>query len=290
MTAPPDGQPAADRPPVPEHPAAPERPAAPEHPAAPDRPAVIRRLRAAGCVFAEDEADLLISSAGSTGELAAMVERRVAGLPLEQVLGWVEFAGLRLAVAPDVFVPRRRTELLVRRAVELTDAGATVVDLCCGCGAIAAAVAARLRPARLVAADIHPAAVACARTNLTPYGAQVCRGDLFEALPVDLLGAVDLLVANVPYVPTTAVALLPPEARLHEPRQSLDGGPDGLDVLRRVAERGVDWLAPGGHLVVETSEGQRAEALRILTVAGLDATAVQDDDLGATVVAGRNRG
>src|SRR5919198_868550 len=103
---------------------------------------IVSRLRAAGCVFAEDEALLLISAAGSPGELAAMVDRRIAGLPLEHVLGWAEFCGLRIAVDPEVFVPRRRTELLVRQAIALARPGAVVVDLCCGSGAVGAALAA----------------------------------------------------------------------------------------------------------------------------------------------------
>jgi release factor glutamine methyltransferase len=107
-----------------------------------DEAAVIIRLRAAGCVFAEDEARLLISAARTPAELDAMVARRTAGLPLEQVLGWAEFCGLRIAVAPGVFVPRRRTEFLVRQAAELARPGAVIVDLCCGAGAIGAALAA----------------------------------------------------------------------------------------------------------------------------------------------------
>src|ERR1700710_2101255 len=102
---------------------------------------VVLRLRAAGCVFAEDEARLLTEAAGTPAELADMVDRRVAGLPLEQILGWGGFDGLRLAQDPGVFVPRRRTEFLVRCAVPLVPAGGVVVDLCCGCGALGTAVA-----------------------------------------------------------------------------------------------------------------------------------------------------
>src|SRR5450631_1505826 len=94
-------------------------------------PAIVARLSAAGCVFAEDEAQLLISAARSPAELTAMVDRRVAGLPLEQVIGWAEFCGLRIAVDPGVFVPRRRTEFLVAQAIDLAGRAALVVDLCC---------------------------------------------------------------------------------------------------------------------------------------------------------------
>ncbi len=110
--------------------------------------AVVGRLRAAGCVFAEDEAQLLFAQAETAGELAGLVQRRVAGLPLEHVLGWAEFAGLRVVVEPGVFVPRHRTELLVREAAALASEMAIsgsallVVDLCCGSGAVGTALAA----------------------------------------------------------------------------------------------------------------------------------------------------
>jgi release factor glutamine methyltransferase len=251
------------------------------------RTAIISRLRAAGCVFAEDEAQLLIDAAQTPATLLAMVERRVAGLPLEHIVGWVDFCGLRIAVDPGVFVPRRRTELLVRRAAALAVPGATIVDLACGCGAVGVAVAALVDGVALYAADIEPAAVRCARRNLAALGGQVYAGDLYDPLPVRLRGQVDVLVANVPYVPTEAVNLLPPEARIHEPLVALDGGADGLDVLRRVAAAARDWLAPGGHLLLETSADQADAALDVLAGAGLTPTVASDEELHATVVIGR---
>ena len=148
------------------------------------RSAVTARLRAAGCVYAEDEADLLISAARDEAELAALVDRRAAGQPLEHVLGWAEFCGLRIAVDPAVFVPRRRTEFLVAQAIELARPGAVVVDLCCGSGALAAALASAVDGAEVHAADIDPAAVRCARRNLAGLGGQVYQGDLFGPLPL----------------------------------------------------------------------------------------------------------
>lgn len=249
------------------------------------------RLRAAGCVFAQDEADLLISAAGSATDLLAMVDRRVGGLPLEHILGWTWFFGVRVLVTQGVFVPRARTGLLVRLAVALAGTReATVVDLCCGSGAIGAAVAASVTRVRLYAADIDPASVQCARRNVEPLGGLVYQGDLFEPLPGTLRGQVDVLVANVPYVPTGAIGLLPPEARLHEPRVALDGGPDGLDVLREVAARAPEWLAPRGHLLVETSRDQVPAAVRVVRRAGLVPRVRHDDDLDATVVIGTARG
>jgi release factor glutamine methyltransferase len=224
------------------------------------RSAIVTRLWSAGCVFAEDEAELLISAAATPAQLAAMVDRRASGLPLEQVVGWADFCGLRIAVDPGVFVPRRRTEFLVRQAIALAPPRPVIVDLCCGSGAVGAALAAALDPAELHAADIDPAAVRCARRNLAAAGGHVHSGDLFEPLPAALHGRVDILTANVPYVPTGEVALLPAEARLHEARVALDGGGDGLDVLRRVAAQALLWLAPGGSLLVEISERQESEA------------------------------
>src|SRR5262252_9052791 len=221
-------------------------------PAAPlPESAIVTRLRAAGCVFAEDEARLLLAEARTPAELSAMVERRADGQPLEHVLGWADFCGLRIAVAPGVFVPRRRTEFLVRQAVALTRPGAVIVDLCCGAGAIGAALAAAVDRAEVHAADIDPAAIRCARQNLP--GGRVYRGDLYAPLPAGLRGRVAVLAANVPYVPSKEIGFLPPEARAHEPGAALDGGPDGLDVLRRVAAGAAGWLAPGGHLLSEIS-------------------------------------
>ena len=250
-----------------------------------DAPAVVSRLRAAGCVFAEDEARLLIAAARTPAELDVMVGQRAAGRPLEQVVGWAEFCGLRIAVAPGVFVPRRRTEFLVRQALALAPPGAVIVDLCCGAGAIGAALAAALGRAEVHAADVDPAAVRCARRNL-PAG-RVYQGDLYEPLPAGLRGRVAILAANVPYVPTREIGFLPPEARAHEPRGALDGGGDGLELLRRVAAGAVGWLAPGGHLLSEISERQASSAEMVLAAAGLTARVVSSDDLDATVVIGR---
>jgi release factor glutamine methyltransferase len=258
----------------------------PAVPPLPGRSGVVARLRAAGCVFAEDEADLLLAAAaGAPGELAALVDRRTAGLPLEQVLGWAEFYGLRIAVAPGVFVPRRRTELLVREAAAVTRPGAVVVDLCCGSGAVGAALLTAAGPIELHAVDVSQDAVRCARVNLAGTG-HVYEGDLFEPLPPELLGRVDILVANAPYVPSGAMRLMPPEARFHEPGVALDGGVDGLVVLRRISAGAVQWLAPGGHLLVETSERQLTETVRIVERNGLVARVARAAELDATAVIG----
>ncbi|MFF2848022.1 putative protein N(5)-glutamine methyltransferase [Streptomyces sp. NPDC058001] len=258
-------------------------------PSSPALSVVVATLRVAGCVFAEDEARLLLSTARTPAELSAMVERRAAGLPLEHVLGWAEFHGLRITVDPGVFVPRRRTEFLVDRAVRLAPrSGAVVVDLCCGSGAVGAALVADLDQAEWYASDVDPAAVACARRNVT--GGEVFEGDLFAPLPAGLRGRVDILLANVPYVPSDEVGLLPPEAREHEPLVALDGGADGLDVLRRVTAEATRWLAPGGHLFVETGERQAPHAVEVFQRDGLLARVEHSDELYATVVIGTRPG
>jgi release factor glutamine methyltransferase len=163
--------------------------------------------------------------------------------------------------------------------------GAVVVDLCCGAGAIAAALAARVPSAEVHAADIDPAAVRCARRNVPGH---VYQGDLFEPLPASLRGRVAVLTANVPYVPAGEISFLPPEARVHEPRAALDGGADGLDVLRRVAAEAPRWLAPGGHLLTETSESQAPHAAEALAAAGLAPRVATSEDMQATVVIGQH--
>jgi release factor glutamine methyltransferase len=250
------------------------------------RDGVVGALRAAGCVFAEDEARLILAAARDTEELAALVDRRVAGQPLELVLGWAEFRGLRIAVEPGVFVPRRRTEFLVEQALAQVPDASVVVDLCCGSGAVGAALAAALAEVELHAADIDPAAVRCARRNVAAVGGHVHTGDLFEALPEGLRGRVDILAANVPYVPTGEVGLLPAEARDHEPLVALDGGTDGLDVLRRVAAEAPRWLAPGGCLLVETSERQAPAAVAAFSRAGLETRLAVSEEMYADVVIG----
>ena len=159
-----------------------------------------------------------------------------------------------------------------------------MVDLCCGSGALGAALAARWPEAEVYAADSDPAAVTCARRNLPPE--RVFAGDLYDALPDDLRGRVDLLVVNAPYVPHDRIATMPREARDHEHRIALDGGPDGLDVQRRVVADASGWLAPGGRLLVETGRDQAERTSALFAAAGLEATVETDDEIGATVVVG----
>ena len=250
----------------------------------PDLASSVARLRAAGCVFAEEEAELLHEAAGPDG-LEVLLRRREAGEPLEQILGWVAFRGLRIPVAPGVFVPRRRTEAVVDAALALLSGrgSATVLDLCCGVGAIARALAEERPGLRLHAADLSPAAVACAGRTLAGL-ASVHQGDLFAALPEELRGRIDLVVVNAPYVPTAAIALMPPEARLHEPASTLDGGDDGLALHRRIAREAPAWLSDDGGVVIETSREQAGGTAALFTDGGFDPTIVVNEERDATVV------
>ncbi|MET0447980.1 MAG: putative protein N(5)-glutamine methyltransferase [Aeromicrobium sp.] len=250
---------------------------------------LVARLRAAGSVFAEDEAEVLVASATSPDVLEQMVRRRVDGEPLEVVVGWADFCGHRVVVEPGVFVPRTRTSILVDEGAGLIGPGAVVVDLCCGTGAVGLALHARVADVDLHATDIEPAAVRCARRNLEPIGGRVFAGDLFDALPAGLRGRVDLLVVNAPYVPTDAIATMPPEARDHEPRVALDGGADGVDIHRRVTAGARDWLAPGGHLVIETSRRQAALTSAAFADGGLEARIVTSEETDGTAVIGSIR-
>ena len=241
---------------------------------------LVAALRAAGCVFAEEEARLLLDEASSPGELMAWAARRMAGEPLEYVVGWAAFADVRVAVEPGVFVPRRRSELVV--TVAQREPADVVVDLCCGAGAFGAALARRWPSAEVHAADSDPAAVACARRNLPPE--RVHEGDLYAALPTELKGGVDLLVVNAPYVPTVAIATMPRDARDHEHPVALDGGADGLDVVRRVVAEAPAWLRPGGRLVTESARDQAEQVVALAVAAGMSASIETDDDIGGTVV------
>ncbi len=259
---------------------------------------IAERLRSAGCVFAEEEAQLLLNAASSPDHIASAVERRVAGYPLEHILGWAEFCGLRIELDAGVFVPRRRTGLLVNEAVNLLSEGgarecrdgagaAVVVDLCCGSGAVGVAIASRIAGLELHAADIDPAAVDCARRNVARVGGEVHQGDLFGALPPAIKGRVRVLAVNAPYVPTGAIDTMPHEAREHEPLWSLDGGADGLEFHRRVAAEAREWLRSDGNLIIETSKRQAAGTALILARAGFAVRTVRSEELDGTVVVGR---
>ena len=202
-------------------------------------------------MFGEDEADLLDGD-------EVLIARRIAGERLEHVLGWVEFAGLRLEIDPGVFIPRPQTEALAERAAALQPSLA--LDLFAGCGAIACVVKARNRTARVVAGELDPVAERCARRNGERFGVDVVESDVDAGIPTELERRVDVLTANVPYVPTAELDFVPHDG---EPDPALDGGPDGLDWLNRVAEIAPRWLKPGGTLLMELPDEANLSDLHI---------------------------
>ena len=208
---------------------------------------------AAGCVAAEEEAaELRAASGGDPDRLESLVRRRCDGEPLAWLTGEVTFCGERVVVHPGVYVPRWQSEPLAREALSRLPEGGAAVDLCTGAGAVAV-VLARGRPsARVVGTDRDPAAVACARAN----GVESVACDLGAGLPPSLAGAVDVVTAVPPYVPTDALALLPRDVTAYEPRDALDGGADGTEVLVRVVAEAARLLRPAGSLLVELGHGQ----------------------------------
>ena len=203
------------------------------------------RLAAAGCVAPDVEARELLHDAPAVDELEARVRRREAGEPLAWITGRVDFGGLVLHLAPGVYVPRRQTEELARRAAATLPTHGTAVDVCTGSGAIAAFLRHRVPDAFVVGVDVDAVAARCAARN----GVSVVVGDL--AAPLHAAGTVDVVTAVAPYVPTAARHLLPSDVRRHEPAHALDGGDDGLAVVRRVVEQAASLLRPGGHLLLE---------------------------------------
>ncbi|MFY9916674.1 MAG: putative protein N(5)-glutamine methyltransferase [Nocardioidaceae bacterium] len=255
---------------------------------------LITRLRAAGCVFAEREARLIAATFGAEPAREQAVRRREAGEPLEYVVGAAEFAGITVSVGPPVFIPRRRAATLVdtadRVAVAPVGAGATTaLDLGCGSGAIAAALTQRHPDWVVHASELDPAAAGWAQRNAATYGYTVHVGSWFDALPTDLRGGLDVVVAHLPYVPSDEIDLLPRDFRDHEPRHTVDGGVDGLDPLRAVCADSLRWLAPTGVLLTQVGWGQVETTASIAAAAGLAAevTPSSDDDEDTVVVAVR---
>jgi release factor glutamine methyltransferase len=250
-----------------------------------DRNSVTRRLAEAGCIAPEAEADELIrAAAGDQDVLDHLVDRRTRGEPIAWLTGELRFGGVRLAVAPGVYVPRPQTEPLAWRAATLLPHEGVAVDLCTGAGAIAAVLAAAVPTARVVATELDPGAARCARGN----GVEVLEGSLDDPLPGALAHRVDVMTAVVPYVPTDAIRLLPRDVRVFEPRLALDGGPDGTELLAEVVRRSPRWLRPGGWLLLELGGDQADPIGRLLREAGFEEVDVMlDDDGDARAVAAR---
>lgn len=218
---------------------------------------LVARLRAAGCVFAEDEAAEIRRVHGDDEKAVdAAVAARRAGVPLEHVLGVARFASVEVEVGEGVFVPRRRAEPLIDEAVAAAPDARVVVDLGCGTGAIAAALHQRMPHAQVHGVEIDPAALRYAARNGRRHGFEAHLGDWWAALPRTLRGRVDLAVAYLPHVPATRLSGIPGDYRAHEPDRAVAGGSDGLDPLRAVVAGMDDWMAPDGVLVTFLADEQ----------------------------------
>ncbi len=241
-----------------------------------DLDALAALLAAAGFVAAEAEAGELLARAAGDGELLeALVRRRLTGEPLAWITGSVAFCGVEIGVDPGVYVPRRQSEPLARRAVERLPAAGAAIDLCTGSGAIAKVLSSARPGARIVACDLDERAVACAAAN----GVEVVHGDLFAPLPSTLVGVVDVVVGVVPYVPTSELRLLQRDTFTFESRRSYDGGRDGTEILRRVLTESPRFLRHGGALLLEVGGAQHEALADDLAPLGfVDVRVLVDDD------------
>ncbi len=239
-----------------------------------ERAWVVRALADGGCVASGAEADALLRASNEgTRPIEELIARRLRGEPLAWITGSMRFCGVRIRVDPGVFVPRPHSEGLARRAVSLLPAEGIAVDLCTGSGAVAAVLGSAHPRASVVATDVDPVAVACARGN----GVRALVGNLDEPLPPSLQGRVDVMTAVVPYVPTEELHLLPRDVLANEPRRALDGGPRGTLLLVQAAEAAAHWLRPSGTVLLELGGDQASELARTLAGLGLSEIRVHRD-------------
>jgi len=223
------------------------------------------------------------------------IERRAAGEPLQYVTGEMPFRHIVLKVRPGVFIPRPETEVLVDEALAALEgvSDPVVVDLCTGSGAIAISIAHERPDARVYATEIAEETASVARENAERCGVSdrvtVLTGDLFAPLPEELRGIVHVVASNPPYIPTADLAGLPTEVGGFEPRVALDGGPDGLDAVRRIVADARSWLAPGGTLVVETDTSTVKTAVNEMAAWYEGTEAVRDLTGRDRVATGRKR-
>lgn len=242
-----------------------------------DRVSVARMLSEAGCIAAREEADELMEAAGGDPDaLHDLVSRRTNGEPIAWLTGAVTFCGVRLFVAPGVYVPRPQTEPLARRAAMLLPSAGLAADLCTGVGAVAAVLAAAVPTARVLATELDVNAVQCARRN----GVEVFEGSLDDPLPREFEHRIDVLTAVVPYVPTESLRFLPRDVQAFEPRLALDGGVDGTDLLMEVVRRSAGWLTPGGWLLLELGGDQAEPMSRLLHDSGFESLDIMADEDG----------
>ncbi len=247
--------------------------------------AVAGRLMSAGCVAAEEEAAELVAAAPDGPTLEAWLSRREQGEPLAWITGTTTFCGRTVRVAPGVYVPRIQTEELARRAAALLPDEGKAVDLCTGAGAIAAHLMTQVPSASVIGVDLDLRSAACARRNGVPTAV----ADLAE--PLRSRAVVDLVTAVAPYVPTGHLRLLPSDVQRYEPRLALDGGADGLELVRRVIAAAGRLLRPAGWLLIEVGGDQDEALAPTLATAGFDQVAPWwDDDGDLRGIAGRATG
>jgi release factor glutamine methyltransferase len=245
-----------------------------DKPTSEERIGVRLALAEGGCVSPGAEADALLrASSEGAGPIPELVARRLRGEPLAWITGSMRFCGVRMRLDRGVFVPRPHTQALARRAASLLPAFGIAVDLCTGSGAVAAVLGSAHPRAAVVATDVDPVAVACARRN----GVRALVGDLDEPLPPSWSERIDVMTAVVPYVPTEELHLLPRDVLAHEPRRALDGGRHGTTVLVRAVEAAARWLRPGGSVLLELGGEQAGKLARILGDVGLSEARVHRD-------------
>lgn len=251
-------------------------------------------LAGAGIDNAHQEAEWLVEAAsGEVDRALELARRRVAGEPLQYLTGIAGFRRLLLAVGPGVLIPRPETEGVAGKAIELLPQSGTLIDLGTGSGAIALAVADERPDAAVLATEISAEALRWAERNRDELGLSVrlILGDLFEGVPEELRGKIDVVVSNLPYIGERERQELPLDVVDHEPGVAIFGGHDGLELLRRMIPEATDWLAPDGWLVLEISPWQRDEMTRILTHTGFLDVVVEIDLAGRERVAiGRRPG
>lgn len=220
--------------------------------------------------------------ADAISRFRALVDRRAAQEPIQHIVGFEEFRGLRIAVTPDVLIPRPETEGLVERALELLAdrPRALVADIGTGSGAIACALAATRPDLEVLAVDQSLGALAVASDNVRALGlasrVRLLAGDLFGPL-ASLSGSLDMIVANPPYIPSGVIPTLPVEVERFEPHLALDGGPDGMRVLRRIIAEAPGSLRPGGWLVMEIGEEQAGPLASLMAAEGFSRIGARRD-------------
>lgn len=214
-------------------------------------------------LYANSQAEM---TTRQTRQYMDLVCRRSIGYPLQYLIGDVCFAGIELEVEPGVFIPRQETEVLLERALEVIGERGEALDLCTGCGNLAIGLALARPSLKITAIDISEAAVRLAKKNVSKHfmegRVEVLRGDLFDALDSRERKKFDVIISNPPYVPRERLGELMVEVRKFEPMGALDGGPEGLDVIRRVIEFAPFHLAQGGWLALEVDESHWDEVRR----------------------------